>query len=67
MFTKTQLRIMQVFVSQITEKFSINKIADTIKKPYALVHRSVLDLIKKLEDDEEDDEEDEEDDEEDEY
>ena len=47
MFTKTQLRIMQVFVSQITEKFSINKIADTIKKPYALVHRSVLDLIKK--------------------
>ncbi|MFH1669757.1 MAG: hypothetical protein ABIA62_07560 [Candidatus Woesearchaeota archaeon] len=47
MFTKTQLRIMQVFVSRITDSFSINKVAEAIGKPYPLVHRSVLDLIKK--------------------
>ena len=47
MFTKTQLRIMQVFVSQITEGFSINKIAGIIGRPYPLVYKYVLDLIKK--------------------
>ena len=43
--TKTQLKIMEVFVSRINERFSIKKISETIKKPYPLVHRSVQLLI----------------------
>lgn len=45
MLTKTQLKIMELFVSQITEKFSIKKISENIKKPYPLVHRAVKSLI----------------------
>lgn len=45
MFTKTQAKIMQVFVSEINEKFSIKQISEIIKKPYALVHRSIKPLI----------------------
>jgi len=46
MFTKTQARIMQVFASQITERFSIKQISEIINKPYPLVHRTISDLIK---------------------
>ena len=45
MFTKTQIIIMEVFASKITEKFSIKQISEIIKKPYPLVHRSIKDLI----------------------
>ncbi len=46
MLTKTQLKIMQIFVSSITDRFSIKQISEIIKKPYPLVHRSIQPLIK---------------------
>ncbi len=46
MLTKIQAEIMKVFVSNISEKFSINQVSKMIKKPYALVHRSIQELIK---------------------
>lgn len=45
MLTKTQLAIMMIFVSKITEKFSIKQIAEKMGKPYPLIHRSVKALI----------------------
>jgi len=46
MLTKTQIKIMKVFVSGITEKFSIKQVSEIMNKPYALVHRSIVSLIK---------------------
>ncbi|MFH0755541.1 MAG: nucleotidyltransferase domain-containing protein [bacterium] len=46
MLTKTQVKIMEIFVSKIDKKFSINEIAKVLKKPYALIHRSMPGLIK---------------------
>jgi hypothetical protein len=45
MLTKTQLEIMKVFVSKITERFSIKQISEILKKPYPLIHRSIKSLI----------------------
>ncbi|MCX6748580.1 MAG: hypothetical protein NT076_03165 [Candidatus Pacearchaeota archaeon] len=45
MLTKTQIEIMKVFASKINKKFSINEIAEMLKKPYALIHRSMQKLI----------------------
>lgn len=45
MMTKTQTRIMENVVSEITEKFSIKKISKTTNKPYPLVHRSIKSLM----------------------
>jgi predicted transcriptional regulator len=45
MFTKTSANIMKVFASRIGDSFSINQIADTLKKPYPLIHRSMQKLI----------------------
>ena len=45
MFTKTQIKIMEIFVSKINEKFSIKQISEIINKPYPLVHRSIKILI----------------------
>jgi len=45
MLTKTQIMIMKVFASKINKKFSINEIAALLKRPYALVHRSITPLI----------------------
>lgn len=45
MLTKTQVKIMEVFVSKINEKFSIKQVSEIIKKPYPLVHRSMRYLI----------------------
>jgi len=45
MLTKTQLAIMMIFVSKITEKFSIKQIAEKTGKPYPLIHRSIKTLI----------------------
>jgi len=45
MLTKTQLAIMKIFVSKITEKFSVRQVAETAGKPYPLIHRSVKALI----------------------
>jgi len=46
MLTKTQAKIMQVFVSQITELFSMRAIERILKMNYSLVHRNVTTLIK---------------------
>lgn len=45
-FSKTQLKIMQVFASRITEKFSIRQISKLLETPYPLAHRSIKSLIK---------------------
>lgn len=45
MLTKTQLKIMEIFVSKINEKFSIKQISEILKKPYPLVHRSIKLLV----------------------
>lgn len=45
MLTKTQVKIMQVFASRINEKFSIKQIAKELRKPYALIHKSIKPLI----------------------
>lgn len=37
---------MEIFVSKIDKRFSINEIAELLKKPYALIHRSMQELIK---------------------
>jgi len=47
MLTKTQVEIMKIFVSKINKRFSINEIARDLKKPYALIHRSMQELIDK--------------------
>ncbi|PIN93356.1 hypothetical protein COU54_03365 [Candidatus Pacearchaeota archaeon CG10_big_fil_rev_8_21_14_0_10_31_24] len=47
MFTKTQAEILKIFVSQIDRRFSIKEIAEMLKKPYPLIHRSIQDLLKK--------------------
>lgn len=47
MLTKTQVEIMEVFVSRIMETFSIKQVSELIGKPYPLVHRSIKDLINK--------------------
>lgn len=45
MLTKTQIKIMENFVSNINKKFSIKKISEIIRKPYPLVHRSIKLLL----------------------
>ena len=45
MFTKTQAKIMEIFVSRIDEKFSINEISKILKKPYPHVYNSIHPLI----------------------
>lgn len=47
MLTKTQAKIMQVFVSQITELFSVRSIERILKMNYSLVHRAIRPLIEK--------------------
>jgi len=37
---------MEVFVSNITDKFSIKQISEILKKSYPLIHRSIKSLIK---------------------
>ncbi len=44
--TKTQSKIMQLFVSNITDLFSINGVANTLKMNVSLTHRSITPLIK---------------------
>ena len=45
MLTKTQIKIMKLFVSKIDKKFSINQVSDILKKKYSLIHRSIKPLI----------------------
>ncbi|MEI6731277.1 MAG: hypothetical protein WCK90_01210 [archaeon] len=45
MFTKTQAKIMEIFVSRITGKFSIRGVAEELKLAYPLIHRSMQSLL----------------------
>jgi len=45
MLTKTQVKILEIFVSKINKKFSINELSLLLEKPYPLIHRSVKELI----------------------
>ncbi len=45
MFTKTQIEVLKIFASKITQKFSIKQIADQLRKPYPLIHRTIQILI----------------------
>lgn len=47
LLTKTQARIMQVFVSQITETFSMRGIGRALKMNYSLVYRAIKPLVEK--------------------
>ena len=46
MLTKTQEKILEIFVSKINCKFSINELSKLLEKPYPLIHRSVKELIR---------------------
>ncbi len=46
MFTKTQLRIMQLFVSQIVRRFSLRGVGKELKIHQALTYRACKQLIK---------------------
>lgn len=46
MFTKTQLKIMQLFVSQIIQRFSLRGVARELKIHHALTYRACRFLIK---------------------
>ena len=45
MLTKTELAILTIFTAKITQKLSIKQIADQLKKPYPLIHRSIQSLL----------------------
>jgi len=45
MFTKTQALIMKIFASNIDKRFSIKEVAEILKKPYSLIHRSIQELL----------------------
>lgn len=46
MLTKNQVKIMQIFVSHMTELFTIREISRLLKKDFSLVHRTIQPLIK---------------------
>lgn len=46
MFTKTEAKIMEIFVSKINSKFSIKEISKILIKPYPLIHRSIQNLLR---------------------
>jgi len=46
MLTKTQTKILEIFVSKIDKRFSINELSNLLESPYPLIHRSVKELIK---------------------
>lgn len=46
MFTKTQLRVMQLFVSQITRRFTLRGVGKELKIHQALTYRACRQLIK---------------------
>src|SRR4030042_5163031 len=45
MLTKTQVGILKIFASKINKQFSINEIANILKKPYPLIHSSIKRLL----------------------
>lgn len=47
MLTKTQLEILKVFCSKLTESFSIRSIAQQLNKKYKVIYQASQDLIKR--------------------
>lgn len=47
MFTKTQIRIMKLFVSQITKRFSLREVGKELSMHQALTYRASQELINK--------------------
>lgn len=45
MLTKTQIEILKIFSAKITQRFTIKQIANQLKKPYPLIHRSIHSLL----------------------
>lgn len=45
MLTKTELAVLSIFTARITRKCSIKQVADQLKKPYPLIHRSIQSLL----------------------
>ncbi|MDP7080288.1 MAG: hypothetical protein QF415_10380 [Candidatus Undinarchaeales archaeon] len=45
MLTKTQLKILKLFASQIGERLSIKQVSEELEKPYPLIHRSIQGLL----------------------
>ena len=45
-FTKTQVAILKIFCSRITESFSIKEISEKIKQNYSIVYSALQDLYK---------------------
>lgn len=46
-FTKTEIRVLELFVSQILNSFSIRGVARLIKKDLKIVHTSIKNLVSK--------------------
>ena len=46
MLTNTQIKIMKIFISAITERFSIKQISEIANSFYPLIHRSMAVLLK---------------------
>lgn len=45
MLSGTGVRVLQVFVANLTKRFSIRKVALLLNKPYALIHKTVSKLL----------------------
>src|SRR3989344_1283955 len=45
MITKTQVEILKLFASRITKGLSISEVSTLTKKPYALIHRNIKELV----------------------
>jgi predicted nucleotidyltransferase len=45
MLTKTQLKILELFVSNLTKRFGIREVARILKMNNSLVHRNIIPLI----------------------
>ncbi len=45
LLTKTQAEILKLFASSVADKRSIKGVAEALKKPYPLIHRSVKGLL----------------------
>lgn len=46
MFTKTEIKILKLFCSTITVKYSIKKVAELLEKPYPLIYHGVQALLR---------------------
>jgi len=45
MVTKTEIKILELFCSSLTERYSIKKVAELLNKPYPLIYHAVQSLL----------------------